>query len=92
MSLKIGVHHGAAIAVTLNEQLDYFGQTVNIAARVQALADAGEIWVTEEVWGYPGVRELLAPYPAERRTVELRGVERPLGVLRVGDLGEAAPA
>ena len=92
VSLKIGVHHGAAIAVTLNEQLDYFGQTVNIAARVQALADAGEIWVTEEVWGYPGVRELLAPYPAERRTVELRGVERPLGVLRIGDLGEAAPA
>ena len=87
VSLKIGVHHGAAIAVTLNEQLDYFGQTVNIAARVQALADAGEIWVTEEVWGYPGVRELLAPYPAERRTVELRGVERPLGVLRIGDLG-----
>src|SRR3954468_1315710 len=81
VSLKIGVHHGAAIAVTLNDQLDYFGQTVNIAARVQALADAGEIWVTEEVWGYPGVRELLAPYPAERRTVELRGVERPLGVL-----------
>jgi len=92
VSLKIGVHHGAAIAVTLNEQLDYFGQTVNIAARVQALAHAGEIGVSEEVWGYPGVRELLAPYPAERRTVELRGVERPLGVLRIGDLGEAAPA
>jgi class 3 adenylate cyclase len=32
--LKIGVHKGAAIAVTLNDRLDYFGQTVNIAARV----------------------------------------------------------
>ena len=40
MSLKIGIHHGAAIAVTLNDELDYFGQTVNIASRVQEMADA----------------------------------------------------
>jgi len=25
-----------------NENLDYFGQTVNVAARVQSLADAGD--------------------------------------------------
>ena len=41
--LKIGLHKGAAIAVTLNDRLDYFGQTVNIAARVQNLADADEL-------------------------------------------------
>ena len=33
VALKIGIHHGTAIAVTLNDELDYFGQTVNIAAR-----------------------------------------------------------
>ena len=60
VSLKIGIHHGAAIAVTLNDELDYFGQTVNIASRVQAMADAAEIWITEEVWRYPGVQALLA--------------------------------
>ena len=54
--LKIGIHHGAAIAVTLNDELDYFGQTVNIASRVQEMADAAEIWITEDVWRYPGVR------------------------------------
>ena len=54
VSLKIGIHHGAAIAVTLNDELDYFGQTVNIASRVQAMADAAEICITEEVWSYPG--------------------------------------
>ena len=48
--LKIGIHHGAAIAVTLNDELDYFGQTVNIASRVQEMADAAEIWITEAVW------------------------------------------
>ena len=36
--LKIGIHEGPCLAVTLNERQDYFGQTVNIAARVQGLA------------------------------------------------------
>jgi class 3 adenylate cyclase len=84
VSLKIGVHHGAAIAVTLNDQLDYFGQTVNIASRVQEMADAGEIWITEEVWSYPGVQELLGPYPVEPRTAEFQGVGRPSAVWRIG--------
>ena len=38
--IKIGIHEGPCLAVTLNDRLDYFGQTVNIAARVQGLADA----------------------------------------------------
>ncbi len=84
VSLKIGIHHGAAIAVTLNNQLDYFGQTVNIASRVQEMADAGEIWITEEAWFYPGVQELLGPYPVEPRTAEFQGVGHPSAVRRIG--------
>jgi class 3 adenylate cyclase len=38
--LKIGVHAGPCIAVSMNERQDYFGQTVNIASRVQNLANA----------------------------------------------------
>ena len=60
--LKIGIHRGAAIAVTLNERLDYFGQTVNIAARVQSLSDAKEICLTGEVLSAPGVKDILAPF------------------------------
>ena len=47
--LKIGLHRGAAIAVTLNDRLDYFGQAVNIASRVQDFAGGDEICLTEEV-------------------------------------------
>ncbi len=36
--LKIGIHEGPCLAVTLNDRQDYFGQTVNMAARVQGLA------------------------------------------------------
>lgn len=64
--LKVGVHRGASIAVTLNERLDYFGQTVNIAARVQSLAGGDEVCITEEVYGAPGVAEIIAPYPAAK--------------------------
>jgi class 3 adenylate cyclase len=90
VSLKIGIHHGAALAVTLNDELDYFGQTVNIASRVQEMADAEEIWITEDVWRYPGVQALLEPYPTERRTAEFRGIERPMTVLRITSRGHAA--
>ena len=44
--LKIGIHEGPCIAVSLNERQDYFGQTVNIASRVQQLATAQEIFAT----------------------------------------------
>ena len=47
--LKIGIHEGPCIAVTLNERQDYFGQTVNIAARVQGLAQSREIFATSAV-------------------------------------------
>ena len=42
--LKIGIHEGPCLAVVLNERQDYFGQTVNIASRVQGLAEfAGDL-------------------------------------------------
>jgi class 3 adenylate cyclase len=81
--LKIGVHRGAAIAVTLNERLDYFGQTVNIAARVQNLADGDEICITEEVYGAPDVAEIIAPYPVAKSEAELKGVSKAMPVYRL---------
>ena len=92
VSLKIGIHHGAAIAVTLNDELDYFGQTVNIASRVQEMADAAEIWITEAVWHYPGVQALLEPYPAEPRTAEFHGIEEPMTVVRISSPATALAA
>ena len=81
--LKIGVHRGASIAVTLNERLDYFGQTVNIAARVQNLADGDEICITEEVHAAPHVAEIIAPYPVTKSEAELKGVSKAMPVYRL---------
>jgi class 3 adenylate cyclase len=81
--LKIGVHCGPSIAVTLNENLDYFGQTVNVAARVQSLADAGEICLSEALYSAPGVSPLLAGHKIVAFDAPLRGVDGQACVYRV---------
>jgi len=57
--LKIGIHEGPCLAVVLNERQDYFGQTVNIAARVQSLSTSQEIHITAPVIESPGVVTIL---------------------------------
>ncbi len=57
--VKIGIHEGPCLAVMLNERQDYFGQTVNIAARVQSLSTSQEIHVTGPVIDAPEVAALL---------------------------------
>jgi class 3 adenylate cyclase len=72
--LKIGLHAGACLAVTLNDRLDYFGQTVNIAARVQGMAGPDEIVVTDDVLSIPGAMALVAGLPISETSVELKGI------------------
>ncbi len=81
--LKIGIHRGAAIAVTLNERLDYFGQTVNIASRVQNLADAGEICLSQAVYEAEGTKTVLGPDLVPEHA-KLKGVSDGLSVYRIG--------
>lgn len=57
--VKIGIHEGPCLAVMLNERQDYFGQTVNIAARVQSLSTAREIHITGPVLDAPAVADVL---------------------------------
>ena len=83
VELKIGLHHGAAIVVTLNDELDYFGQTVNVASRVQEEAGAQEICLTAEVWDFPGVRELLADQRTAHGSAAFRGLDHPTPIVRV---------
>jgi class 3 adenylate cyclase len=81
--LKIGIHKGAAIAVTLNDRLDYFGQTVNISSRVEKLSDAEEIHITPEVYNYPGVGDLLSGFQIDHRKAKLKGVQDEMRVYTV---------
>ena len=74
--VKIGIHEGPCLAVMLNERQDYFGQTVNIAARVQGLATSQSIHVTGGVVELPAVSALLkerAIKPIQKQAA-LRGI------------------
>jgi class 3 adenylate cyclase len=57
--LKIGIHEGPCLAVRLNDSQDYFGQTVNMAARVQGLASSRAIFVTQPVVEDPKAARIL---------------------------------
>lgn len=74
--VKIGIHEGPCLAVMLNERQDYFGQTVNIAARVQSLSTSQEIHITGPVIDAPGVATLLEQEAIRpiRKEAALRGI------------------
>ena len=48
--IKLGVRSGSCYAVTANQALDYFGQTVNVAARFQGEARSGELVLDNDLW------------------------------------------
>jgi class 3 adenylate cyclase len=83
--LKIGIHEGPCLAVVLNDRQDYFGQTVNIASRVQGLAASRAIYATGTVVGHPQTANLLAasgvrPVAQHR---ELRGIPEAVPVYEI---------
>ncbi len=83
--LKIGIHEGPCIAVTLNERQDYFGQTVNIASRVQHLATSREIFATGAVVedsAATGVLAALGLKPVAHNT-SLRGIANEVSVYAI---------
>jgi class 3 adenylate cyclase len=83
--VKIGIHEGPCLAVVLNERQDYFGQTVNIASRVQGLAGSRAIYATGPVVDHPQTASLLAasgvrPVAQQR---ELRGIPEAVPVYEI---------
>ncbi|MBX9698831.1 MAG: adenylate/guanylate cyclase domain-containing protein [Acetobacteraceae bacterium] len=85
LMLKVGLHSGPCLAVMLNGAQDYFGQTVNVAARVQGLAESGAILASGPVVEAPRAAALLerlglAPQP---RQAVLRGVARAVPIYEI---------
>ena len=83
--LKIGIHEGPCLAVRLNDRQDYFGQTVNIAARVQNLAVSRSIFATAPVVENMDTSSLLkasglAPVPHLR---SVQGIANELAVYEI---------
>ena len=82
--LKIGVFGGPCYVVTANGILDYFGQTVNIAARLQGEARSGELVVEQELADRAvALKALPEAFVVERYDAKLKGVPAPVRAARI---------
>jgi class 3 adenylate cyclase len=71
------------VVVNLNDRLDYFGSTVNMAARLQGQSQGGDIVLSRAVADDPAVRPLLATLAAREESVPLKGFADPISFVRL---------
>src|SRR5882672_3143560 len=93
--LKAGVHTGPCIAVTLNDRLDYFGSTVNMAARLEGLSTGNDVIISHALYDDPEVRAFLASENLQATPFEmlLKGFqEERFELWRVGKKAEQVAA
>ena len=83
IELRIGINLGDVIV----EGDDLYGDGVNIAARIEALADAGGVFVSNTVHDH--VRDRLPFVFEDLGEQQVKNIARPVRVYRVRDLGDA---
>ena len=83
-AVRVGLHHGPAV----ERDGDYFGSTVNVAARVSAVAGGGEVLLTAHTAGL--APELEGVFYAPRGRQELRNVREPVELFAAIRKGEPA--
>ncbi|MGA7606715.1 MAG: DUF5939 domain-containing protein, partial [Anaerolineales bacterium] len=87
LMLKIGIHHGPCIAVNMNERLDYFGSTVNIAARLPHFSSGGEVVFSQSVRDDPEAIRFLEqntlPNSVTHFQAEIKGYEETFPLWRL---------
>jgi class 3 adenylate cyclase len=86
LRLRITLHTGSCLAVNLNERLDYFGNTVNLTAKIQAVVGAGQVGFTQAVNDDPESAEFLRQKQlfVEDVPFEQKWSKRTMTVHRVG--------
>jgi class 3 adenylate cyclase len=81
--MRIGLHTGSSISVTLNERLDYYGSTVNIAARLEGEGAGGQITMSQAFVSDIAVQSMLSQLEVKERVVELKGIAGPVFIFLI---------
>lgn len=81
--IKLGIHAGPTIAVTLNDRLDYFGSTVNMTARLQGESRGGEIVLSPDIAEDPAIRPILAGRALRPDQATLKGYDQAIPFFRL---------
>lgn len=66
INLQMGFHEGPVVLVNANDKLDYFGVTINHAARMHSLASGDEACMAEDTFKRPEIQEILKTYGIHR--------------------------
>ena len=81
--VKIGLHSGRCISVTLNGRLDYYGTAANKAARLESQSEGGDIVLSPEYASDPQVAEALSIFALREEQTVFKGYDEPVRYLRI---------
>ena len=81
--VKIGVHAGPCVVTSANELLDYFGTTVNLAARVQAQSTGGDVVVLSQLLKDPEVSATATGTRCDQYVATLAGLQSQYSLSRL---------
>ncbi|MBV8354169.1 MAG: adenylate/guanylate cyclase domain-containing protein [Candidatus Eremiobacteraeota bacterium] len=85
LMLRVGFHSGPCIAMRANDRLDYFGTTVNLAARIQHIANGGEVALSAST---ASLSEIAAKIRERRETpvresIRFKGFAQEIEIVRL---------
>ncbi|MBV8332790.1 MAG: hypothetical protein JO192_08665 [Candidatus Eremiobacteraeota bacterium] len=85
LRLRVGFHSGPCIAMRANDRIDYFGTNVNLAARLQSVAEAGQVTMASSDAALPAIAARIAAVRAtiEKETLDVKGFSNAVDVVRV---------
>jgi class 3 adenylate cyclase len=85
LRLKASLHVGPCLAVNANNRLDFFGSTINLAARMVSCCQGGDLTVSDEIFQRPEMAEFLKDWQAspEPADIRFRGFSNPRRVWRI---------
>jgi class 3 adenylate cyclase len=90
--LKSSLHCGPCLAVNANDKLDFFGSTINLAARMVDSCKGDDLVVSEEVHQRPELQTFLEQLKvrAEPSEITFRGFDTPQKIWRIPMTHQAA--
>lgn len=83
VAIRIGLHFGNSIAVTLNDRLDYYGEVVNLAARLEGQGAGGDITMSRIFSDDPAIAEILQDYKLHRKQASVKGAVEPVPIVQI---------
>jgi class 3 adenylate cyclase len=83
LEIRVGMHAGPCIAMRANEKLDYFGTTVNLAARIGHIATAGEVALSRSTAELPPVARVIGSRGVRIEPIGFKGFAAPIEVVRI---------